>query len=208
MNEKKSDDLPFSLKSIALLVIDMQVDFYSNNGSASKKGKPVKKMQEMSKKLDFFIKHYGKLFNLIIFTKYISDKSITPQNFLRLSKKDGYSLMCQKGSGLEKIDGVEIPDYAFVIEKPQFDSFAYISLLKMLREKDIKTLVITGVRTEICIDATAKRAFAEGFDTIILRDLVGTYDDRQKIQDFVLELFNKYSGYVFTSNEFIKMFEK
>lgn len=191
-------------KTTALLVIDMQADFYAPEGGAVKRGKKVGKMQSVAKKIDQFIVQVDDKIGLLVFTKYISGKGITPVNLKKVADKEEYNLMCEKGSGLEEISGVRIPSNAIVIEKPHYDAFAYTNLLFLLKDKDIKTVLVTGVRTEVCVDATAKRAASEGFDTFILSDLVATYDDKDQVNEDVLFFFNKYYGYVTDSLNIIQ----
>lgn len=200
-------DLHTDPKTTALLVIDMQADFYAPEGGVAKRAKKVGKMQSVAKKIDQFIVQVGDKIGLLVFTKYISGKGITPANLKKVAEKENYSLMCEKGSGQEEISGIKIPPNAIVIEKPHYDAFAYTNLLTLLKNKDIKTVLVTGVRTEVCVDSTAKRAASEGFDTFILSDLVATYDDKDQVNEDVLFFFNKYYGYVTDSLNIIQELE-
>lgn len=96
-------------------------------------------------------------------------------------------------------------DSDLIIEKPHFDAFAYTNLLDILRKNYIETVLVTGVRTELCVDASAKRAASEGFRTILVSDLVSTYDDKQELQQSVLDFFSKYYGYSLSSDKVLKL---
>jgi len=187
-------------EKVALLVVDMQRDFYAPDGNTAKRGKPVVRMQGVAVKMDRFVKAMADKGVRTVFTRYVSGEGVTPINLKKVADKEGYSLACEKGSGLEEIFGVKVPEGVVVIDKPHFDAFAQTSLLEMLREKGIKTILITGVRTEICVDATAKRATSEGFDTIVISDLVATYDDKEDVHNQVLNFFDKYYGFVARSD--------
>jgi nicotinamidase-related amidase len=189
----------------ALLVIDMQADFYAPNGGAAKRGKPVSKMQEVATKINQFISEIGGKVGLVVFTRYLSGKGITPQNLQNVAEKEKYNLMCEKGSGLEELSGVSVSQKAIIIDKPHFDAFAYTNLLKLLKDRGIETVLITGVRTEICVDATAKRTASEGFAAVIVSDLVATYDDKNQVQKDTLAFFDKYYGYVADSTILTKL---
>ncbi len=191
-------------KKVALIVIDMQADFYAPDGGAVKRGKLVSKMQSLPIKLNKSIQKVHDKIGLTVFTKYLSGKGITPLNLQRVADKEGYSLMCEQGSGLEEISGILIPKDAVVIKKPHFDAFAYTTLLKILKEHSISIVLVAGVRTEVCVDITAKRAASEGFDTVIIRDLVATYDDKEQVHQNVLSFFDKYYGFVLESSEIEK----
>lgn len=67
----------------------------------------------------------------------------------------------------------------------------------------VENIIVTDVRTEICILATTERSFAEGFRTFVVSDLVGTYDDKQLLADSVLDAL-RYSAYVVASRELLE----
>jgi len=57
-----------------------------------------------------------------------------------------------------------------VINKRASDSFYDTPLLQALTARGIKHLVVTGVMTELCIDATCRRATSEGFQVTLVAD--------------------------------------
>ena len=185
----------------ALLVIDMQVDFYSPEGRAAKRGRPVADMQKIAKKVSDFAQSLSRIGVFVVFTKFIADKGITPENLRRAVEKEGHDFPCMKGSGGEELYGVDLPDKALIIEKPHYDAFSYTNLNSTLKSRHVQNVLVCGVRTEICVDATAKRAASEGYDTFILSDLVATYGDRKTSHGEVLKLFYMYYGFVVSSKE-------
>ena len=192
----------------ALIVIDMQYDFYSPNGNAAKRGRPISRMQKITKKLEKFVEEIIGKGVLVIFTRYISGPNITPKNLQIAVEKEGGKLLCVKGSGGEEIYKIKVPKTSFIIDKPHYDSFAYTNLGDLLKEKHIKNILITGVRTEVCVDATAKRAASEGYTTYIISDLVATYDDKYQLHDYFLNFFKNYYGFVLSSDEIFKLVNK
>lgn len=188
-------------KKVALIVVDMQADFYAPNGGAAKRGKQVSQMNSVASKINQFVEAVHDKIGVTVFTKYLSGKGITPENLQRVANKENYSLMCERDSGLEEFSGVKVPNDALVIEKPHYEAFAYTNLLKILKGRSISIVLVVGVRTEVCVDATAKRSASEGFDTVIISDLVATYDDREQLHKEALSFFDKYYGFVMNSSE-------
>lgn len=119
--------LDLSPQNTALLVIDMQKDFYGQDAGTVKRGKKVDWMRQTAKRVDRFVDQMIKRGVLVVFTKYISGENVTPPNLQKVADKGGYSLACAKGSGMEEIDGVEAPKEVKVLEKPHYDAFAYTS---------------------------------------------------------------------------------
>jgi ureidoacrylate peracid hydrolase len=190
-------------QNTALLVIDIQNDFCSPQGKAAQKSRQISKMQNIIGNLDIFIHKINEAGVLVIFTKFVSGPGITPENLNIAIRKEGFDIPCVKGSGGEQFYKLKPPETALILEKPHYDSFAHTNLKQILSDRKIKNILVTGVRTEVCVDATAKRAASEGFDAFIVSDLVATYDDKQSIHDGVLDFFRKYYGFVADSQSIL-----
>lgn len=63
-----------------------------------------------------------------------------------------------------------------VIHKRASDSFYETSLEDELRRRGIRHLVITGCRTQYCVDATCRSAVSRGYDVTLARDAHMTVD--------------------------------
>jgi len=190
-------------KETALIVIDMQYDFYGPEGNAVKRKRPVTKMHGITRKLEQFAQRIEEKGGLVIFTRYVSGPGVTPKNLQIAVEKEGGKLLCAIGSGGEALFDIHPPQKAIIIAKPHYDSFVYTNLKELLQKNHIKNVLITGVRTEVCVDATAKRAASEGYNTYIVSDLVATYDDKYEIHDYMLNFFKNYYGFVLKSDEIL-----
>ncbi len=45
----------------------------------------------------------------------------------------------------------------------------------ILRNRDIETLIVCGVTTEVCVNTTVREANDRGFECVVLSDCVGSY---------------------------------
>jgi nicotinamidase-related amidase len=63
-----------------------------------------------------------------------------------------------------------------VIPKRASDSFYQSELDVVLRQLGAETLVITGLQTEQCIDATCRSALSHGYDVVLVSDGHSTWD--------------------------------
>jgi nicotinamidase-related amidase len=63
-----------------------------------------------------------------------------------------------------------------VIQKWAPDSFRETTLQSTLDLLNIRKLVIAGMQTEFCVDATCRRACALGYDVTLVKDAHSTYD--------------------------------
>ncbi len=72
---------------------------------------------------------------------------------------------------VEPIDG----DHLFI--KTKNSAFNQTGLEDYLNEKGIRNIVVCGLQTEFCIDATIKSANERGFNIVALRDGITTFDN-------------------------------
>ena len=64
-----------------------------------------------------------------------------------------------------------------VFDKNFNSSFKNTNLKNYLDSKGITTLILVGMKTEYCIDATCKSAFEQGYDLIIPKNATTTFDN-------------------------------
>jgi maleamate amidohydrolase len=107
---------------------------------------------------------------------------------------------------LPRHHGIGDPDAAFVdgfspsgpreivCAKRRYSAFFATDLALFLREQAIDRVVIAGVKTNVCIRATAQDAFAYGFDVIVPRE--ATNSNRPHLAAASLEDIERYFGAV------------
>jgi nicotinamidase-related amidase len=63
-----------------------------------------------------------------------------------------------------------------IVRKRASDAFHETILQRELESRSIKRLVITGMKTEYCVDTTSRRAISLGFDVVLVGDAHATTD--------------------------------
>lgn len=77
-----------------------------------------------------------------------------------------------------------------VFNKKYNSAFRKTGLREYLQEKGVERLIVTGMQTDFCVDATIKAAFEYGFDVIVPRGGHTTFDNRYLSSE---ELYHYYS---------------
>ncbi len=77
-----------------------------------------------------------------------------------------------------------------VIPKRASDSFYQTSLQDELAARRIKHLVITGCRTEMCIDTTCRVAISRGYEVTLVKDAHTTVDNPVLKAEQIIEHHN------------------
>lgn len=189
--------------NFALLMVDLQVDFCSPEGFAAKLGRNLEPIKLMLPKLKQFYREIKKLDIPVIFAQYVARKDLSPKNIKINRDREEKARMCLYNSSGANIYYFRPKEPDIVIKHSFYDAFANTSLSKVLYRKGINTLIIAGVRTELSVDATAKRAISEGLEVVLPSDLVSTYQEKLSLQKQFLELFNRYYGNVKKSEEIL-----
>jgi nicotinamidase-related amidase len=86
-----------------------------------------------------------------------------------------------------------------LVPKRRFSGFFATDLALLLREQKIERVVIAGVKTNVCIRATAQDAFAYGFEPIVPRE--ATNSNRPHLAAASLEDIDRYIGRVVALDE-------
>ena len=85
--------------------------------------------------------------------------------------------------GVEINERVAPADGETVIRKEHPNSFLETSLESFLRERGVDSLVVCGMQTSMCVDATVRAAADLGFDTSVAHDACAapslTFDGRE-----------------------------
>lgn len=121
---------------------------------------------------------------------------------------DGVDDELAKGSiGWEICDDIKPLQNDKIFDKNFNSAFKDTDLKKYLHNQDITTLILAGMQTEYCIDASIKAAFEYGFKVLIPENGVTTVDrtdmSAQTINDFFYHIWDKRFGKVMTSFDII-----
>ena len=94
-------------------------------------------------------------------------------------------------------------DREIVMPKRRYSAFFATDLALFLHEQKIERVIIAGVKTNVCIRATAQDAFANGFDVVI--PLEATNSNRTHLAEASLEDIQRYFGEVTTLDRALEM---
>jgi nicotinamidase-related amidase len=92
-----------------------------------------------------------------------------------------------------------------VVDKPGKGAFYATDLDSMLRNRGIRSLVVCGVTTEVCVNTTVREANDRGYDCLVLEDCVGSYfPEFQKAALDMIKAQGGIFGWVSDSKKFLE----
>lgn len=77
-----------------------------------------------------------------------------------------------------------------VIQKTESDSFYETPLKDVLEHNQIDQLVIVGMQTEYCVNATSTRAVELGFDVTLIKDAHSTWNSDEQSAIEIINMHN------------------
>ena len=95
-------------------------------------------------------------------------------------------------------DGYEIyadftpADNEAIFDKYVNSAFINTGLSEYLKRKNEKSIVIIGLQTEYCIDATIKSGFEHGFEMIVPENTNSTFDNRFMDSEMTYKYYNEF----------------
>jgi ureidoacrylate peracid hydrolase len=188
----------------ALLIIDMQNDFCSPEGLMASMGKNVSGMEAMVERITQLADQCNATDVPIFYTQQIYDRTKLTHLQNEQYDLDGKMITCNIAGDGYKFYKLN-PRVDRVFPKYTYNVFSNSDLSNELSNRGIKTLIITGVSTQICVETAIRNGFDIGYKIVVAQDLVATTSHDPHVQERTLRLVAKTYGTVVDSSEIINI---
>jgi ureidoacrylate peracid hydrolase len=187
----------------ALIVVDVQNDFVSPEGSAGKRGDDVNAAIAMVPNLVRLIEEGRRVGLTIIYVRTThSEWTDTPSWIYRTSQKSGLNT-CREGSwGAEFYEGISPLPSERVVVKHRYSAFINTDLNTVLKARGIQSVLVCGVATNVCVETTARDGYMYDYYVTMIDDCSAAYD--AKLHMGTLENIRRHFGLVASSSEVIE----
>ncbi len=189
----------------ALLIIDMQNDFCAPGGYINRvKNKDVSASAAVAARINAVLDAARAADVLVVWVRAIYDAKYLVSPMLAKQQELGITDgLCSEGSWGAEFFGVKPAADEFVIDKHRYSAFSGTKLDNLLREHGIRTLVLTGVATNVCIESTMRDGFMNGYYIVVPQDCVGSHS--QDLHEATLKNVRLTFGDVPQSNELVDL---
>lgn len=187
----------------ALLVIDLQNDFFRQGGVIDRMGHDPRPLDAIIDPLRKVIERARAVLPLVVWTKQ------TRHPYLRgpvvLEQYERVGMLGESAPDALDFYRLLPADTDVVIEKHKYSAFVGTALDSMLRAGGIKTVVVTGVAANVCVESTARHAFMLDYHVVVPSDLVAGVNDELKAA--ALTNIDLFFGQVVTSADLLAAWE-
>ena len=194
--------LAFEPGSTALMIIDMQRDFVEPGGFGEMLGNDVSLLRSAIEPCRRVLEAARRAGLTVIHTREGHRPDLTdapPSKLKRGGLTVGIGDVGPMGRVLVRGEyGHDIVPELYpvagepVVDKPGKGSFYDTDLDLILKNRGIRTLIVCGVTTEVCVHTTVREANDRGYECLVLSDCVGSYFP--EFQRVALEMIKAQGG--------------
>ena len=211
--------LEFTPESLAVMIIDMQRDFLEEGGYGASLGNDVSLLRKIIKPITSVLRVARDMNLLVIHTREGHEPNLSDAPLSKLKRGNidpGIGQLGPMGRLLVRGEpGHDIIPELYpevdeqVIDKPGKGAFFATELDTLLKNKNIKSLVVCGVTTEVCVHTTVREANDRGYECLVLEDCVSSYfPNFHNVGIEMIKAQGGIFGWVGSSKKFLGVLEK
>lgn len=192
----------------AVLVVDMQNDFCAEGGYIhTVQGADMDPNRALAGRIDALLDSARRAGAMVVWVRAAYDHDRLPAPMLsKMLEKGRGAVCCASGSWGAEFYGIAPKDGEEVVEKHCYSAFHGTALHGLLQARGIRTLVMTGVATNVCVDSTLRAGFFHGYYIVMPPDCVGSAN--QALHEATVHGVEAIFGEVPDSSEVVALWER
>lgn len=165
----------------ALLVIDLQIDFLSEDGYFARKGYDPAPLRAIIPNVNALIATARGAGCAIVHTRqgYRADRAdMTSYEVWRRKRAgiDETQVLLRSSPGYEIVPEIDVRPEDIIVDKTANGAFTYTDLEHVLRARGITHLLFTGCTTDVCVHTTLREAQDRNFQNLLVEDACASGD--------------------------------
>jgi nicotinamidase-related amidase len=191
----------------ALIVVDVQNDFAHSEGFIAKFGLNMAHIQSALPVVNEAIAACRRRgIQVIYLQEWISRHTILPNFITQFGDYESIAVRADTWGAEFHPDLVGPEPGEPVIRKPCYDGFQDTSLDVTLRSLGVRTCVYAGFASNVCVEATARHGFVQGYYSVLLSDASAANSEEE--HDACQATFRVFYGPVLTLAELVGTWDR
>jgi ureidoacrylate peracid hydrolase len=197
----------------AVLIVDVQNDFCAEGGALHREGRDLSPVQAMVPRLARFLEAARAARTPLVWIRNVYNTG--PNWYLSevwleqaMRRRKGSYVehpVCEPGAWNGDFYVVRPRPDEVIVTKHRYGAFESTDLDLTLRARGIRTVIMTGVATNVCVETTARQAFLRDYYVVFASDCTATYS--QADHDATLSNIDQFFGQVATAGEIAACWE-
>ena len=187
------------LETTALIIIDMQRDFLYPGGFGEQLGNDVSTTNSIIPNVKRVLEKAREKEMLVIHTREGHRPDLTDLPDSKAKRGGGIGeegpmgrILVRGEYGHDIVDELQPIEGEVILDKPGKGAFYQTDLESILQNKKIKTLVLAGVTTHVCVQSTIREANDRGYECLMLEDCCAAFD--KKDHEDSIRMINQQGG--------------
>jgi len=190
----------------ALLLVDVQNDFCAEGGAMHREGRDLTLVKRMVPRLERLVEAARAANVPCIWIRNVYNTG--PNHYLSevwleqaKRRRNGAYIqfpVCEAGQWNGDFYQIAPRPDEVIVTKHRYGAFEATDLDLILRARGIRTVIMTGVATNVCVETTARQAFLRDYYVVFSSDCTATYS--QAAHDAALYNIDQFFGEVAVSD--------
>lgn len=191
----------------AVLIVDVQNDFCAEGGALHREGRDLSLVKTMVPRLAAFVDAARAAHVPIVWIRNIYNTG--PNWYLsevwleqaQRRRRGAYLSIpvCEPNAWNGDFYQIKPLPEEVIVSKHRYGAFESTDLDLVLRSRGIRTVIMTGVATNVCVETTARQAFLRDYYVVFTSDCTATYSQAE--HDATLHNIDSFFGAVVTADE-------
>jgi ureidoacrylate peracid hydrolase len=191
----------------AVLVVDVQNDFVADGGFFYQIGADVSTIQRSIPRLARLIEHARQAGVLVIFIQAIYDPQCLSAPMRERDRRVGREMpRCLTGSWGADFHVIAPGPNEPIVIKHRYSAFANTQLDELLKRRGVRSLLLTGVSTDTCVESTGRDAYFIDYYVTLVADCCAAASERDHLA--AVERFERDYGAAVASADVIDAWER
>lgn len=165
----------------ALLVIDMQVDFLSDQGYFARKGYDPAPLRAILPAVNAVIAAARAAGCLVVHTRQgyradLADMTDYERWRRRRAGLEGTDVLLRSAPGFAIVPEIAVAGEDVIVDKTANGAFTHTDLEHVLRARGITHILFTGCTTDVCVTTTLREAADRNFQCLLVEDACASGD--------------------------------
>ena len=161
----------------ALIVVDVQNDFCHEDGLFGKLGADLRRVQSAAGRIDELLPRARRAGVPVIFVTMEHDP-LTNSPAWRHRYPSARADACVAGSWGAELYRVRPEPGEPVVVKHRYSPFVGANIEYLLRASERRSLLVTGVATNICVESVLRDGFMRDYHVALVEDCAGAYSEQ------------------------------